>query len=240
MTIKIRWFPPAWVQIKISNKKVIYIDPAYLKKYYRNYPHKVEFSTWPDPIDGLPEKDLEKADVILVTHHHKDHCKGVTTNRLRGKNTTVIATRDCVKELGGDIAVIGPGEEIEVNEIKIKAVHSYNIRQDSKTKIAHKKGVGVGYIINTEGIMVYHAGDTDLIPEMAGLGRIDIALLPIGGRDFTMGLTEAVEAAIRLKPKVVIPMHHFEADPLEFKEQVEKNSTIKVAALDTGEAYRFR
>ena len=75
---------------------------------------------------------------------------------------------------------------------------------------------------------------------MAGLGRIDIALLPIGGRDFTMGLTEAVEAAVWLKPKVVIPMHHFEADPLEFKDLVEKKSAIKVAALQIGEVYRFR
>jgi L-ascorbate metabolism protein UlaG (beta-lactamase superfamily) len=240
MSIKIKWFPPAWVQIKLSNQKVIYIDPAYLKKYYRNYPKKVEFSSWPDPIDGLPEKDLEKADVILVTHHHKDHCKGVTTNRLRGKYTSVIATKDCLKELGKDIAVIGPGEEIEVNDIKIKAVHSYNIRQDNKTKIAHKKGVGVGYLINTKGIIIYHAGDTDLIPEMAGLGRIDIALLPIGGRDFTMGPAEAVEACLRLKPKVVIPMHHFEADPLGFKKQVEKTSATKVAALHIGEVYRFR
>ena len=45
---------------------------------------KIEFSTWPDPIDGLPERDLQKADVILITHHHKDHCKGVTVNRLKG------------------------------------------------------------------------------------------------------------------------------------------------------------
>ena len=74
MSIEIKWFPPSWVQIKISKEKILYIDPAYLKKYYRNYPKKVEFSTWPDPIDGLPEKGLEKADVILVTHHHKDHC----------------------------------------------------------------------------------------------------------------------------------------------------------------------
>ena len=237
MSIKIKWFPPSWVQIKMGKEKIIYIDPAYLKKYYRNHPKKVEFSTWPEPIDGLPEKDLEKADVILVTHHHKDHCKGITANRLRGKNTSVIATRRCVKELGDDITLIEPGKEIEVNEIKIKAVHSYNIRQDNKTKIAHKKGVGVGYLIKVEGIIVYHAGDTDLIPEMADFGKIDIAMLPIGGRDFTMGLTEAVEASIRLKPKVVIPMHHFETDPLEFKELVEKKSSIKVAALQVGEVY---
>jgi len=94
MTISIKWFPPSWFQIK-TNNRVIYIDPAYLKTHFKDYPKKVEFSTWPDPIDGLPEKDLEKADIILVTHHHKDHCKQVTVNRLKGRNTIILAQK-CV------------------------------------------------------------------------------------------------------------------------------------------------
>ena len=80
MPISIKWFPPSWIQISAQNK-LIFIDPAYLKTYFKNYPKKIEFSSWPDPIDGLPEA-LEKADLILVTHHHKDHCKRVTVERL--------------------------------------------------------------------------------------------------------------------------------------------------------------
>lgn len=53
--------------------------------------------------------------------------------------------------------VIKPEEEIEVGEINTKAVQSYNKMHDNTTKIAHKKGVGVRYIINIEGIAVYHA-----------------------------------------------------------------------------------
>jgi hypothetical protein len=60
MPIDIKWFPPSWVQIKAKNK-IIYIDPAYLKKYYRNSSKKIEFSSRPDPIDGLPEIYLEKS-----------------------------------------------------------------------------------------------------------------------------------------------------------------------------------
>ena len=62
MPVSIKWFPPSWFQIK-TRDIIIYIDPAYLKKYYTKYPQKIEFSTWPDQIDGLPEKDLDfKAD----------------------------------------------------------------------------------------------------------------------------------------------------------------------------------
>ena len=238
MPIDIKWFPPAWFQIKI-NKKIIYIDPAYLKKYYKNYSKKVEFSSWPDPIDGLPEKDLAKADVILVTHHHKDHCKSVTVNRLLKRETAIIAPKRCSKELGKDICSLMPDDEIEIGRMRIRAVEAYNKKRDNKNNVAHKKGVGVGYIINIEGRSIYHAGDTDFIPEMIGHGKIDVALLPIGGRDFTMSLAEAVQAAVVIKPKVAIPMHRFEANPQEFKRQVEKISDVKVAALQIGEVFHL-
>jgi L-ascorbate metabolism protein UlaG (beta-lactamase superfamily) len=80
---------------------------------------------------------------------------------------------------------------------------------------------------------------TDFIPEMIEHGKIDVACLPIGGRDFTMNLVEAVQAAIMIKPHVAIPMHRFEADPQEFKKQVEKKSDIKVVTLQTGEVLSF-
>ena len=91
MTIAIKWFPPSWTQIKV-NHKIIYIDPAYLRTYYTKYPKKIEFSKWPDPIDGLPEK-LPKADIILITHDHADHCKKITVDRLKKKNTLVIGPK---------------------------------------------------------------------------------------------------------------------------------------------------
>jgi L-ascorbate metabolism protein UlaG (beta-lactamase superfamily) len=81
---------------------------------------------------------------------------------------------------------------------------------------------------------------TDFIPEMIEHCKIDVAFLPIGGREFTMNLTEALQAAIMIKPHVAIPMHRFEADPQEFKKQVEKKSDIKVAALQTGEVYHLK
>ncbi len=62
MTIAIKWFPPSWIQIK-TKALIIYIDPAYLRTYYTKHPHKIEFSKWPDPIDGLPEKLEERADI---------------------------------------------------------------------------------------------------------------------------------------------------------------------------------
>ena len=234
MPISIKWFPPSWIQISAQNR-LIFIDPAYLKTYFKNYPKRIEFSSWPDPIDGLPEA-LEKADVILVTHHHKDHCKRVTVERLRGPDTMVIAPKRCITELGQDIKTIKPGERLNLDNVVIEAVHAYNTEHGRSTKKQHRKGEGVGYLIMLADRTIYHAGDTDLIPEMQDLGRIDVALLPIGGT-FTMDIDEAVQAAIAMNPKVVIPMHRFEADPRKLADQIASRSGIRVIPLDIGETY---
>jgi len=85
---------------------------------------------------------------------------------------------------------------------------------------------------------IYHAGDTDLIPEMEGIADadVDVALLPIGDT-YTMDIEEASEAAIKMNPKVAIPMHIKGADPNLFKDKVESDSSTKVVILGEGEEY---
>jgi L-ascorbate metabolism protein UlaG (beta-lactamase superfamily) len=235
--VYIKWFPPSWLQIKSGNL-IIYVDPAYLRTNFAHYPKRIEYSKWPDPIDGLPEK-LEKADIILVTHHHKDHCKKVTVNRLKKGNTTILATKPCAKELGKEISIVKPGVELDIGGIKIRTIEAYNKKSEEKGKMMHKKGGGVGYIITINGKRIYHAGDTDLIPEMECLENIDVALLPIGGKNFTMGLSESVKAAKKINPKVVVPMHRFESSAKEYKEMIERSTTIKVEPLDIGEPLKL-
>ncbi|MEN4017342.1 MAG: MBL fold metallo-hydrolase [Methanobacterium sp.] len=237
MLISIKWFPPSWFYIKTENR-VIYIDPAYLKTYFKDYPEKIEFSTWPDEIDGLPEKDLEKADLILITHHHKDHCKHVTVKRLKNDKTVILAPEICKKELKGKFKVVKSGEEINFEDIKIKVVDAYNTPEGHSTKKFHKKGEGIGYLIKVEDKTIYHAGGTDFIPEMNDFEDIDVALIPIGGT-FTMDMGEAVDAVLAIKPRFVIPMHMKDADPEEFKKLVEEKSDVKVLPLEIGGIYEL-
>lgn len=234
MPVTIKWFPPSWFQIK-SRTKTIYIDPAYLRSYFTHYPKKIEFSKWPDPINGLPEK-LAKADIILVTHHHKDHAKEITINRLKRKDTMVVGPQRCTKNLGNDIKVVKAGQEFNFKGIKVETVDAYNTDNGNSTRKVHHKGNGVGYVLTVEGKTIYHAGDTDFIPEMKLLGRVDVALLPIGGT-FTMDLQEAVRAAKAIHPRVVIPMHRSKSDPMFYKKKVETTSTIQVLPLQIGETF---
>ena len=234
-SISIQFFQPSWFKIK-TGSKIIYIDPAYLSKYYTMYPQKIDFTKWPDPIDGLPDRDLEKADLILISHHHKDHCKAVTVNRLKKTDTLIVAPKICTKELGENIMITKPGDKINVGKIEIETTFAYNTEQGSSTQKVHHKGECLGFLISVDGRRIYHAGDTDFITEMKNLGKVDVAMLPIGGT-FTMNIEEAVQATDTIKPKVVIPMHNLKANPQEFKKKLEAKSNIDAIPLKIGEVY---
>lgn len=174
-----------------------------------------------DPYE-IPE-GLEKADLILVTHDHFDHLDVKAIKRLSKSDTTLVTPKGCFVE-GYDSCSLDEREERVVKDVKIKTVPAYNVN-----KPFHKKG-GVGYIIEIDGVRIYHAGDTDRIPEMKNI-EVDVALLPIGGT-YTMNLNEAVEAAWDIKAKVYIPMHfgaipNTEADPEEFRIRVPKAVVLK-------------
>jgi len=105
--------------------------------------------------------------------------------------------------------VVEPGKKLEFGNVKITMIPAYNIN-----KPFHPKEEGwVGYFIKMNDTIVYHAGDTDKIPEMQTLtghkqeGKAFVALLPVGGR-FTMTAEEAAEAADLIKPDLAIPMHY--------------------------------
>lgn len=230
--IDITWFPNAWIRLR-TDKKVIYFDPAYLTTYFNNYSDKTEFSKWPDPIDGLPN-GLEKADIICITHHHKDHCKKVTTDRLRKKETKVFAPKSCLTELGDTFQVVKIDDRIIIDkEIELEVVDAYNTENGSSTRKQHMKGKGCGYILTLGKLRIYHLGDTDLLPEMKKIKNIDLAFVPMGGK-FTMGVNEAIEATKAINPRIVIPIHKLDKDFNEFAKEL-KEEKIKCVVPKIGQ-----
>ncbi|MCW4051867.1 MAG: MBL fold metallo-hydrolase [Candidatus Bathyarchaeota archaeon] len=202
-------------QIKAS-RKVIYID---LKKY------------------GKVVEPSEKADIVLVTHGHADHCSPDKIMKVQKEDTVMVAPGNCGKRMKGDVRSLKPGEETVIDGIEIRAVEAYNHKRFKPSgKPWHPQGYGVGYLVTVEGKTIYHAGDTDLIPEMKKLGLVNVALLPTGDK-YTMDNAEAAEAALLIKPQVVIPMHTWEKDTSEFKERLEANSDIKVVVLELDEEF---
>jgi L-ascorbate metabolism protein UlaG (beta-lactamase superfamily) len=162
---------------RVDGEKVIYTDPFKLKGGGR-------------------------ADIILITHEHYDHCSPEDVAKIQGPETVIVATSDCAGKLKGNIKTVKPGDRLSVKGVDIEAVPSYNTNKKFHTRDRN----WVGYIFTVRGQRVYIAGDTDRIPEMKGF-RCDIALLPVSGT-YVMTADEAVQAALDIKPGVAIPMHY--------------------------------
>lgn len=164
-----------------------------------------------DPFSVSPS--VTPADMILITHSHYDHCSIKDINILSRKGTTIVVPSDCQSKIthvdGINMQVIETGDELELGKIRIGAVPSYNLGKDF-----HQKNEGwLGYLIKLDKVIVYHAGDTDNIPEMRKLtgygkeGNYFVALLPVSGT-YVMNPEEAAEAAAIIKPSLAIPMHY--------------------------------
>jgi L-ascorbate metabolism protein UlaG (beta-lactamase superfamily) len=152
--------------------------------------------------DPYQIKEGPKADLILISHDHFDHCSPDDVAKIQGPKTVIVTDKAAAKKLKGDIRTVKPGDSISVHDIQVEAVPSYNVDKDFHPK----KSGWLGFIVDVDGVRIYHAGDTDFIPEMKDF-KVDIALLPVSGT-YVMTADQAIKAALAIKPKLAIPMHY--------------------------------
>ncbi len=204
--------------IRIEGVKTIYIDP-FLSD---------------NPIAEISLDQINTADIVIVTHNHADHigdayeiCKRTSAILVGIHEIAVEAENAGIQAEGMNI-----GGTINIEGVIINMVNANHSSLNS-----HPAGV----VIETEGLTIYHSGDTGLFGDMNIIGEffdIDLAFLPIGDR-YTMGVRSAAKAVQFLRPKKVIPMHYntfpiIQADPGEFKELV--GSLAEVLILSPGES----
>jgi L-ascorbate metabolism protein UlaG (beta-lactamase superfamily) len=154
--------------------------------------------------------DEPKADLILITHQHYDHFSIQDLERLRKADTQVLAPPAVVERLDGNVHSLRAGDVVEtdVAGVDVRAVPAYNTsKRDGDGRPFHPREAGcLGYEVTVRGERLYHAGDTDVIPEMDWVVGAEIALLPVSGVHVMTAL-EAAEAARRIQPTVAVPMH---------------------------------
>jgi L-ascorbate metabolism protein UlaG (beta-lactamase superfamily) len=182
----------------------------------------------------IPE-GAEKADLILSSHDHGDHHEENSVKIIEKADTIKICPASCKKIVSSGAKGLKPGDNIEEKGIKIKAVFSY-----TPNKQFHpKQNEWLGFIVSDGKTIIYHAGDTDLIPEMEEYTNFDYAIIPVGGT-YTMDQKEAVEAVKIMKPKNVVPMHAWSDENMNnFVTMMEQQlPDIKVIKLGPGASFK--
>jgi L-ascorbate metabolism protein UlaG (beta-lactamase superfamily) len=189
-----------------------------------------------DPYEG---DYSEKADIILSTHHHDDHCKPDKIALIKSEKTEIVATKECGEKIKSKVTSLKPGELTKIDNVVIEAIEAYNFKRfRSPGTPFHPKGIGVGYLVKAEGKTIYHAGDTDFIEEMKKLKDIDVMLVPSGGT-YTMDNSEAAVATITVNPRKAMPMHIWDTNPSDFKKTVEEKCDTEVIIMKPGESLKL-
>lgn len=179
-----------------------------------------------DPVMQMGETQIDyaafpKADLILVTHEHGDHLDPTAVDFLSKDGTRVLLNPASREKLGRGEAVSN-GDTLRVGPVGIIAVPAYNITEDHLQ--FHPKGRDNGYILDFDGLRVYISGDTEDIDEMASFGPVDVAFLS-ANQPYTMTTTQCVEAAMNLRPRVLIPYHLSNTDTQEIKNVLDTNDS---------------
>lgn len=209
--MKITWLGHS--ALRIEGSKIVFIDP---------------FLTG-NPVASLRAQDIDRADIVVVSHDHGDHL-GDSYAICRKTGATLVALHEIALDAGANkikAEGMGIGGTVKVGGVEISLVPAF-----------HSAGLGgtaAGIIVAMDGKTVYHAGDTGLSMEMQLIGemyRPDIAFLPIDGR-YNMTPRLAAKAVELLAVPRVVPIHYDTFPPIqssaaEFKKLVGSLSAVTV------------
>jgi L-ascorbate metabolism protein UlaG (beta-lactamase superfamily) len=187
-----------------------------------------------NPAAAVSPDKIKKANLVVVTHHHEDHL-GDAFALARSTGAVLVAMHEIAVEgaaAGLRVEGMNIGGTVEVAGVRVHMVPALH---------SAEKGCAAGVVVEMDGRLIYHAGDTGLSYDLRLVGEFfspDLSLLPIGDR-YTMGPASAAKAVEFIRTKKVIPIHYgtfpiISVDPQEFKKKVGRRAEVII--LKPGES----
>lgn len=128
------------------------------------------------------------ASIVTISHNHPGH--------------------NYVVGVGGNPRVVrGPGE-YEISDVLITGVAAYHDDKHGK-----EYGHNTIYVIHMDDLVICHLGDlghTLQEEQLEEVADADVLLIPIGGKH-NIDATQAAEVISQVEPRIIIPMHYYNA-----------------------------
>jgi len=272
--VGLAWLGQAGFALKHRGRRLMidpYLSDSLAGKYRgKEFPHTRMMSS---PIEPEDVRDL---DLVLCSHRHSDHTDPGTLPVIAENNSECrfvvpAAERDAALGIGlpaERIVAVNAGEVISplgdatsaghsrdhwsrLCNIEVTAIPAAHEELDTNHKGEHRF---LGYILRLGEMCIYHSGDCvpyDGLVEQLRSAKIDLALLPVNGRDEyrtgrgiigNMTFDEAVSLCRDAGIPRMIP-HHFgmfdfnTVDPDELQGQIEQVGDAVRCVLPTTDSY---
>jgi L-ascorbate metabolism protein UlaG (beta-lactamase superfamily) len=184
----------------------ISIEPSVLSQYIKGYAQssiRINDNGTIIYFDPFASDENGDADIIFTSHNHGDH---IGSNALCNANTVFVSPENAKNSYASttdaNFHLAVEGGEFTIGNISIKVVPAYNSW--------HPRGdaMAVGYVVTlSNGVIVYHTGDTGLIPEMSNID-CDVVFTPLGQTYTFASVADAATAVENCKAEVAIPIHY--------------------------------
>ncbi|MBI2841965.1 MAG: MBL fold metallo-hydrolase [Armatimonadetes bacterium] len=221
-------------------RAMLYLDPYFGGDPVECAPYAYRATQIP-----LDPSRIRLADAVLISHDHYDHCHEQTLQPMaRNTGAPFYGPASAVREMvsynlpGNRIHGVKPGDRFEVEDVAVTVWPAYDEYEPQ----------AVTYMIESGGVRIFFGGDTSEGPafdEIGTKGGVDIALVAFG-RKWYMGEAQMLDAAERLRPKLLLPFHWelwraYTGDILEFGRLVERRKPdYDVRILLVGDYLHYR
>jgi L-ascorbate metabolism protein UlaG (beta-lactamase superfamily) len=187
-----------------------------------------EKTLYVDPFGRVADySTLPQADIVLITHEHRDHLDPDALESIRTAETELVCPELCAERIEGG-TVMRNGDVQVVEGVTVEAVPAYNlIHKRESGDPYHPPGHGNGYVITFDNLRVLVAADTENTPELKALTDIDVAFLPMN-LPYTMTPEMVADAAISIAPRILYPYHFGGTDTAQLVELLEEHPNIEV------------
>ncbi|MCR6032669.1 MBL fold metallo-hydrolase [Nocardioides sp. zg-579] len=197
--LAVTWWGHASATVELAGLRVA-TDPLHVRRLLHLVRH-----------GPLPAAPAYVADLVVLSHLHLDHLH-VPTLRRMAPGSVVLVPRggESLVPPGHDVRPVVPGEEVVAAGARVQVLPADH--DGRRLPGSSLRGPALGFRIEHREVSLWYPGDTGPRQDLAGVGAVDLALVPVGGWGPTLGAghldpDQAAAAVTEVGARWAVPVH---------------------------------